>query len=52
MALYDHIQELRAELTMSCCKKEIRQITRQLQAAMAEQARLDAAMNEELATAT
>ncbi len=52
MALYDHIQELRAELTMSCSMKEMRQITRELEAAMAEQARLDAAMSEELATAS
>ena len=49
MALYDHIQELRAELAMSCSMKEMRQIRRELEAATAEQAKLDAAFDAWLA---
>ncbi len=55
MALYDHIQELRAELSASISKKEMRQIRRELEAAMAEMAemaRLDTRWNQELATAS
>lgn len=52
MALYDHIQELRAELSVSCNLREARQIKRELDAAVAEQARLDAALNEGMATAS
>lgn len=52
MALYDHIQELRAELSASISKKEIRQIRRELEAALAEMARLDTRWNQDLATAS
>lgn len=52
MALYDHIQELRAELSASYSIREARQIKRELEAAMAEQARLDAAANVGMATAS
>jgi hypothetical protein len=45
MALYDHIQELRAELAAICSAKEIRQIKRELKAALAEMARIDAAFD-------
>ena len=43
MTLYDHIQELRAELSSICDVTEIRQIRVELEAALAEQATLDAA---------
>lgn len=52
MALYDHIQELRAELSASCNSREARQIKRELDAAMAQQAKLDAALNAAMATAS
>jgi hypothetical protein len=39
MALYDHIRELRAELAVNNSRKEIRQIKRELDAALAELAR-------------
>lgn len=49
MALYDHIQELRAELSASSSKREMRQIRRELEAAMAEMANINAAFEEALA---
>jgi hypothetical protein len=41
MALYDHIRELRAELEANNSRKEIRQIRRELDAALAELARIN-----------
>ncbi|RIA44311.1 hypothetical protein DFR49_2552 [Hephaestia caeni] len=49
MALYDHIQELRAELAASCSAKEIRQIRRELETALAEMIRITAAFDTEMA---
>jgi hypothetical protein len=43
VALYDHIQQLRAELSTNPCPIERVQIAAQLAAAEAEQARLHAA---------
>jgi hypothetical protein len=43
MALHDHIQELRAELSACCDAREIALIQRELQAAEREQAALEAA---------
>ncbi|MGN6096387.1 MAG: hypothetical protein ACTHP8_09140 [Bosea sp. (in: a-proteobacteria)] len=48
MALYDQIQELRAELSACCSKKEIRQIRRELAAAVAEMARVTMALDTEM----
>ena len=48
MALYDHIQELRAELSACCSMKEIRQIRRELEVALAEMARISAAFDAEM----
>lgn len=48
MALYDHIQELRAELSAICSAKEIRQIRRELEAALAEMARINTALDAEI----
>lgn len=48
MALYDQIQELRAELSACCSKKEIRQIRRELAAALTEMARVKAAFDAEM----
>lgn len=48
MALYDQIQELRAELSACCSKKEIRQIRRELAAAVAEMARINMALDTEM----
>lgn len=42
MALHDHIQELRAELSACCDAREIALIRGELHAAEAEQAALDA----------
>lgn len=42
LALYDHIQQLRAELSNNGDPREIRQIETELQAAQAEQAKLNA----------
>jgi hypothetical protein len=39
MTLYDHIQELRAELSNAGSERELRQIEAELAAAEAEQAR-------------
>lgn len=50
MTLYDHIQELRAELSNSCDRTEIRQIKAELEAALAEQARVEAAFEAWLAS--
>jgi len=41
MALYDHIRELRAELAVNTSRKEIRQIRRELEAALTELARIN-----------
>jgi hypothetical protein len=41
MTLYDHIQQLRAELSNSCDRAEFRQIRTELEAALAEQEKLD-----------
>lgn len=49
MTLYQHIQELRAELSACCNARELRQIELELKAALAEQAKLDARFNEMLA---
>lgn len=49
MTLYDHIQELRAELSASTSAKEIRQIRCELDAALAQMAKLDAAFDAEMA---
>lgn len=43
MALYDHIRELRAELAVNTSRKEIRQIRRELEVALAELARINPA---------
>lgn len=48
MALYDQIQELRAELSACCSMKEIRQIRRELEAALVEMARINAALDAEM----
>jgi len=49
MTLYDHIQQLRAELAVSFDAEERRQIQAELKAAEAEQARRDAALDAWLA---
>ena len=49
MALYDHIQELRAELSASFDRKEIAQIERELAAAWAEMERRAAEHPNEIA---
>jgi len=48
MALYDQIQELRAELSACCNKKEIRLIRRELAAAVAEMAQINVALDTEM----
>lgn len=52
MALYDHIQELRAELSASYDPAETAQIKRELAAAWAEFERLSAAQPWEIAGET
>jgi hypothetical protein len=47
MTLYDHVQELRAELSRCCDAREIRQIEAELKAAQAELARQAAAFEAE-----
>jgi len=42
MTFYEHIRELRAELSASTSAKEIRQIRRELDAALAKMARIEA----------
>jgi len=49
MTLYDHIQQLRAELSNSCDTQETAQIEAELRAAQAEQAKLDRAADAWLA---
>jgi hypothetical protein len=49
MTLYDHIQELRSELSASSDAHERRQIEAELQAAFDQQATLDAAFEARLA---
>jgi hypothetical protein len=50
MALYDHIQELRAELSASTSEREIRQIQCELEMALAQMAKLEAASDAEMAS--
>ncbi len=45
MTIYDHIQQLRAELSASCDAKEIQRIEAQLKAALIEQALLEKAFD-------
>lgn len=49
MTLYDHIQQLRAELAASLDAVEIQRIKTELQAAEAEQIKLDAVLDAWLA---
>lgn len=51
ITLYDHIQELRAELAWNTDPREIEEIERALRSAQVEQAELDRAYEEWLATA-
>jgi len=49
MTLYDHIQQLRAELVVNLDAEERRRIQAELKTAQAEQARRDAALDAWLA---
>ncbi|WP_170854979.1 hypothetical protein [Xaviernesmea oryzae] len=51
MALYQHIEELRAELNACIDRREKAQITAELRAAEAELAAREAALDRELAAA-
>lgn len=49
MTLYDHVHELRAELSRCCNRRELRQIEAELKAAEAELAEQTAAVEAALA---
>ena len=50
MTFYEHIRELRAELSASTSVKEIRQIRRELNAALAQMARIEAGFDTTIAS--